>query len=158
MNYYLLRQDISVPEKWVLGDVRHVNNWNFIDPPVNFMEPGTYALDVRFDGREVDYSLAGYASVPVLSLKAYKALSGLPEVDEPYCNVVFEPVRFENKKLGGVFLMIIETQFDCVDEKIQVIKNLRLMILSGRIWRVNIRHSPILLLILRKSAISIFLE
>jgi len=54
--------------------------------------------------------------------------------------------------------MIIETQFDCVDEKIQVIKNLRLMILSGRIWRVNIRHSPILLLILRKSAISIFLE
>ncbi|MCE4056167.1 imm11 family protein [Pseudomonas sp. Au-Pse12] len=118
MNYYLLRQDVLVPEKWVLGDVRHVNNWNFIDPPVNFMEPGAYALDVRFDGCEVDYSLAGYASVPVLSLKAYKALSGLPEVDEPYCNVVFEPVRFENKKVREeYFLMIIETQFDCVDEK-----------------------------------------
>lgn len=92
---------MSVPEKWVLGDVRNVNNWNFIELSVNLMGPGTYGLYLRFDGCEVDYSLAGYASVPVLSLKEYKALSGLPEVDEPYCNVVFESVRFEKKEVGG---------------------------------------------------------
>jgi hypothetical protein len=66
MRYYLMRQDITVCDRWVLGDVHHVDNWHFSDPPVNFMEPGTYTLDVRFDGKEVDYSLAGYASVPVL--------------------------------------------------------------------------------------------
>lgn len=123
MRYYLLRQDVAVPGKWVLGDVRHVNNWFCIEPPVNFMEPGTYTLDVRFDGGEVDYSLAGYASVPVVSSKACTALSGLPEVDEPYCHVVFEPVRIENKAVRqAYFLMIIETQIECVDEKKSVYK------------------------------------
>ncbi|WP_065880562.1 imm11 family protein [Pseudomonas sp. 24 E 1] len=118
MKYYWLRQDMMMADKWTLGDVRHVNNWHFREPPVNFMEPGTYTLDVRFESAEADYSLAGYASVPVLSSKACQALSGLPEVDEPYCNVVFEPVLIANKEVRGTyFLMIIETQIDCVDEQ-----------------------------------------
>lgn len=119
MKYYLLRQDLSLAEKWVLGDVRHVDNWKFCDPPVNFMEPGRYTLDIRFDGVEVDYSLAGYASVPVLSERARDSLIGLPEVDQPYQNVVFEPVDIEGKQVSkNYFLMIIETQIDCVDEEI----------------------------------------
>lgn len=118
MKYYLLRQDFSIPEKWVLGDVRHVDNWNFSNPPVNFMEPGRYTLDVRFEGVETDYSVAGYASVPVLSEKARNSLVGLPEVDQPYQNVVFEPVEIEGKQVfQNYFLMIIETQIDCVDEE-----------------------------------------
>ncbi|WP_236215190.1 imm11 family protein [Metapseudomonas otitidis] len=118
MKYYLLRQDNEILYKWVLGDVRYVNNWHFSNPPVNFMEPGRYTLDVRFDGDEVDYSLAGYASVPVLSAKACGALSGLPEIDEPYRNVVFEPVEIEGKHvIQDYFLMIVETQIDCVDEE-----------------------------------------
>ena len=56
-----MRQDITVCDRWVLGDVNHVDNQNFSDPPVNFMEPGTYTHDVRFDDKEFDYSLAGYA-------------------------------------------------------------------------------------------------
>lgn len=119
MKYYLLRQDLSLSEKWVLGDVRHVDNWKFSDPPVNFMEPGRYTLDVRFDGVEVDCSLAGYASVPVLSERARDSLIGLPEVDQPYQNVVFEPVDIEGKQVSkNYFLMIIETQIDCVDEEL----------------------------------------
>lgn len=117
MNYYLLRQDISVPEKWVLGDVRHVDNWHFSNPPVNFMEPGRYTLDVRSDGREIDYSLAGYASVPVLSEKARNSLVGLADLDQPYEHVVFEPLDIDGKEVTQrYFLMIIETQIDCVDE------------------------------------------
>ncbi|GLH47039.1 hypothetical protein RS3R2_07190 [Pseudomonas lactis] len=73
------------------------------------MEPGTYTLDVRFDGKEVDYSLAGYASVPVLSERAKNSLAGLPEIDEPYQHVVFEPVKINNKVVcQSCFLMIIE--------------------------------------------------
>ncbi|SUC82804.1 Uncharacterised protein [Pannonibacter phragmitetus] len=117
MKYYILRQDVSISDKWVLGDVRHVDNWNFSNPPVNFMEPGRYTIDVRFDGNEVDYSLAGYASAPVLSAKACDALAGLSEIDEPYRNVVFAPVQIEGKQTSqDYFLMIIETQIDCVDE------------------------------------------
>lgn len=104
-----------------MGDVRKVSNWNFIKLSVNLVEPEKYGLYLRFNGCEVDYSLAGYASVPVLSLKAYKALSGLPEVDEPYCNVIYESVRFEKKEVRGcVFLMIIETQFYCIDEEVRL--------------------------------------
>ncbi|WLI06913.1 hypothetical protein PSH66_00870 [Pseudomonas sp. FP597] len=118
MKYYLMRQDVTVCDKWKLGGVHHVNNWHFSDPPVNFMEAGTYTLDVKVDGKEVDYSLAGYASVPVLSEKARNSLAGLQEVDEPYRNVVFAPVEINNKKVcHNYFLMIIETQIDCVDEK-----------------------------------------
>nr|WP_312971379.1 DUF1629 domain-containing protein [Pseudomonas sp.] len=118
MKYYLLRQDVAVPGKWVLGDVRHVDNWHFTNPPVSFMEPGRYALDIRLDGEEVDYSLAGYASAPVLSAKACGALAGLPEIDELYRNVVFEPVQIEGKQVfQDYFLMIVETQIDCVDEE-----------------------------------------
>lgn len=119
MKYYLLRQDLSLFENWVLGDVRHVDNWNFSNPPVNFMEPCSYTLDVRFDGIEVDYSLAGYASVPVLSERARNSLVGLSEVDQPYHNVVFEPVDIEGKQVAqNYFIMIIETQVDCVDEEL----------------------------------------
>ncbi|MCO7573528.1 hypothetical protein NJH78_26410 [Pseudomonas chlororaphis] len=121
MKYYLLRQDLSLSEKWVLGDVRHVDNWKFSAPAVNFMEPGRYTLDIRFDGVEVDYSLAGYASVPVLSERARDSLIGLPEVDQPYQNVVFEPVDIEGKQVSkNYFLMIIETQIDCVDEELSM--------------------------------------
>lgn len=118
MKYYLLRQDVSVNNKWILDCIRHVDNWLFIDPPVNFMEPGGYTLDVRFEGVEVDYSLAGYASVPVLSGKACDALSGLDEIDEPYRHVVFAPVEIEGGSVSQeYFLMIIETHIDCVDEE-----------------------------------------
>lgn len=117
MRYYLLRQDVAVSGKWALGDIRHADNWKFSDPPVNFMEPGEYVLDVRFDGLELDYSLAGYASVPVLSRKARDSLVGLPDVDEPYMHVVLEPVAIEGKEVSSdYYLMVIESQVECVDE------------------------------------------
>ncbi|WP_349657514.1 DUF1629 domain-containing protein [Xanthomonas sp. 10-10] len=118
MKYYLMWQDVEIKGKWILGDIGYVNNWNFIDPSVNFMEPGGYSSKVRFDGAEVDYSLAGYASVPVLSEKAVISLMGLSEIDEPYRNVVFAPLDIEKKVLKqNYFAMIIETQIDCVDEE-----------------------------------------
>lgn len=32
MKYYLLREDVQFPERWYLGDIKHCNNWLFIDP------------------------------------------------------------------------------------------------------------------------------
>ncbi|KRG74225.1 hypothetical protein ABB30_14520 [Stenotrophomonas ginsengisoli] len=117
MNYYLLRQDMDIPDRWVLGAVRHVDNWLFRDPPVEFMEPGSYSVDVHFPGRQVDFSLAGYADVPVLSEKACDALCGLAEVDEPYRNVVFQRVEVVGAvSENNYFVMTIETQVDCIDQ------------------------------------------
>jgi hypothetical protein len=50
--------------------------------------------------------------------EAKNSLAGLPEIDEPYQYVVFDPVNINNKGVcQSYFLMIIETQIDCVDEK-----------------------------------------
>lgn len=117
MNYYRIRPDLKVAQRWVLGDVRHIDNWLLIDPPVNFMEPGRYALDVAHVGCETDYTLAGYASAPVVSRKFLDALSGLPDVDAAYEHVVFEPVLIEGQDVvHEYYLMIVETQIDCLDE------------------------------------------
>ncbi|WP_372362924.1 hypothetical protein ACCQ10_09545 [Xanthomonas sp. NCPPB 1325] len=55
----------------------------------------------------MDFSLAGYASVPVVGDKVVMSLTGPPEVDELYSNV-FAPVEIENRSLGGgnYFIMI----------------------------------------------------
>ncbi|MCK6263678.1 hypothetical protein KP803_10375 [Vibrio sp. ZSDE26] len=109
---------MEFPEKWFLGDIRYVDNWLFRDPPVEFMEPGNFTLDLKFDGKEVDYTLAGYASVPVVSSRIKEALKGIDEVDEPYQNIVFESVNIEGKNTEQkYFVMIIESQMDCVDEE-----------------------------------------
>ncbi|RTQ90136.1 MULTISPECIES: imm11 family protein [Stenotrophomonas] len=117
MNYFRLRPCIGVGNKWVLGDVDHVDNWLFIQPPVNFMEPGRYSLQVKHDGAQRDFSLAGYASVPIVSARFRNALEGLPEVDEPHANTVMEPVVIEGQRArGSYFVLIVETCVDCVDE------------------------------------------
>ena len=117
MKYFRIRPDMSIAERWTLGNINHVDNWLFIDPPVNFMEPGTYSLDLVNCGVEVDYSLAGYASVPVVSARFRDALVGLPEFDEPYMNVVVEPLIIEGQNVRGEYsVLIVETRVDCVDE------------------------------------------
>ena len=94
-----------------------MDNWLFSDPPVDFMEPCNYIAEVDQDGRELDFTTSGYADVPVVSEKVKEALSGLPEIDEPYKHVVLEPVRFTSETVRNkYFVMIIETQLDCVDE------------------------------------------
>ncbi|WP_198338266.1 imm11 family protein [Labrenzia sp. VG12] len=95
-----------------------VDNWLLCDPTPYFMEPGEYTIDVIQDGEELDSNESAAFGVPVLSIKAKNSLIGLPEVDEPYYHVVLEPVKIENKQVDqDHFVMIIETQIDCVDEE-----------------------------------------
>ncbi len=118
MTYYLLRQDTSIRDRWVLGPVRNVDNWRLIAPPVELMEPGGYTVDVRQEGVEVDYTLAGYAGAPVLSAKACAALAGLAEVDVPHRHVVLAPLVVVGRHSQQTCaLMIVETRLDCVDER-----------------------------------------
>lgn len=117
MKYYLLRDDLELPSRWFLGDIRNVDNWGFSDPAPYFMEPAIYTLDVYRKGTAMDYTATEAFGVPVLSRKAKDALSGLPEIDEPYYHTVLEPVNVEGMPVEqDYFVMVIETQIDCVDE------------------------------------------
>lgn len=117
MKYFQVWPDMNVIGRWILGDVRHLNNWDLIKPPNWLMEPGHFQLDVTQQGHEMDYSFAGYACVTVVSDAFRTALAGLPEVDEPYRSVVMESVSINGQEVGGsYFLLIVETRLDCIDE------------------------------------------
>lgn len=125
MKYYLLRDDMwqdSSSNRWIFDHLKYptnTGNFEFIDPPVEYMEPCTYPIDIFRDGFETDFSFTMDAgNIPILSQKAKDALTGLAEVDELYSHVVLEPVSIENRDVSGsYYVMIIETQLDCVDEK-----------------------------------------
>ncbi|WP_440784717.1 hypothetical protein ACTACU_01135 [Pseudomonas syringae] len=115
MKYYLLREDTSLSNRWYLGDIKHCNNWFFTDPPAEYMEPCTYEVETQSYGIALDFSLAGYASVPILSEKAKKSLVGISDFDEPFRNVVLEHAKIAGHQ-DGFYVMIVETQLDCIDE------------------------------------------
>lgn len=136
MKYYLIRDDVRLdegPEKrWKFDRfwfgaldekgnmvVDSTDNWNFIDPTVGEMEPCTYPINLHRDGIKTDFNFTmDVDSIPILSEKAKNALAGLPEIDKPYCHVVLEPVEIDNKNVAGnYYVMIIETQIDCIDEE-----------------------------------------
>lgn len=117
MKYYRLRDDINFSSRWYLGDVQHVDNWLYRNPPVDFMEPGRGSLEIYQDGKEMDFTLTERYAVPIISGDFVEALSGLDEVDKPYHYVVFNEVEILDKPVSkSYFAMIIETQLDCVDE------------------------------------------
>lgn len=117
MKYYLLKDQIDYPGRWYLGAILHVNNWNFLDPPVEFMEPCRYATSVYRDGVATDFTLNEAFGVPVVSSKFFAALKDLEEVKEDYYHVVFQPTDIEGSSVAEDFyIMVVETQYDCVDE------------------------------------------
>lgn len=116
MKYFRIHPDVAMRERWILGDIRYADNWSFLDPPVERMEPCCYALDLLFDGVAVDFTVAGSASVPIVSARLCDALAGLPEIEELYMNTVMEPVSVEGASGDAeYFAMIVESKFDCID-------------------------------------------
>ncbi|MCY9844854.1 imm11 family protein [Vibrio caribbeanicus] len=117
MKYYRLRDDINFSKRWYLGDIQHVDNWLYRDPPVEFMEPGRGHIEVYQSGEEMDFTLTERYAVPIVSKKFFEALVGLEEIDKPYRHVVFNQVDIVDRpSLETYFAMVIETQQDCVDE------------------------------------------
>ena len=117
MNYYLLRDDPHVSCRWQLGTIEHLDNWRLLKPDPVDMEPGRYHLQMRSPGVPLDYTHTLLYGLPVLSDTARDALLGLPEVDEPYANVVMQPLEIDGGPWrNDYFLMVVETRLDCVDE------------------------------------------
>ena len=125
MRYYLLQDNMWLDEsvnRWIFDSFKYPTdkaNMEFVDPPVEYMEPCTYSIDLYRDGKTTDFSFTmDSGNIPILSEKAKNALSGLSEVEEPYKHVVIEPIKIDNKIVkDNYYVMIIETQIDCVDEQ-----------------------------------------
>lgn len=117
MKYYLLSDQIEYPGRWYLGAVRHVNNWSFLDPSVEFMEPCRYSTSVYKNGEATDFTVNEAFGVPIVSKKFFATLTELDEVKEDYYHVVFQPTDIEGSTISDDFyIMVVETQYDCVDE------------------------------------------
>ncbi len=124
MRYYLIQDDMWLDEssdRWIFDRLKHEGpsaNYEYVDPPAEFMEPCIYPVDLYRIGKATDFSFTmDSGNIPIVSEKVVLALKGLKEIDEPYRFVVFERVEVENYKITDpYFVMIIETQLDCVDE------------------------------------------
>ena len=123
MNYYILRDDMQLYEtsnRWMFSNFKYATprtNRGFVNPPTEYMEPRTYPIDLFQDGVETDFNFTRVHGIPILSEKAKKALAGLPEIEEPRRHVVIEPVWIDNREVvSNYYVMIVETQIDCVDE------------------------------------------
>jgi len=117
MKYYRLRDDINVPGRWYLGDIMHVDNWLYRNPPIDFMESSMSTMKLYKDGDEIDFTLTERYSVPIVSEDFVFALAGIEEVDQPFRGVIFNEVSIVGKSsFKKYFTMAIETQVDCIDE------------------------------------------
>ena len=86
MKYYLLRDDMWLDEsadRWIFDRLKYETdkgNLEFVDPPLEYMEPCTYPIDLHRAGRETDFSFTmDSGNIPILSKKAKSALDGLPK-------------------------------------------------------------------------------
>jgi hypothetical protein len=116
-SYYRLVQDTGVKNRWLLGDILNVNNWELLKPSNLFMEPCRYQIIMDSDGVETDYTASLVYGVPIISEKFRSLITDLPDMSRPYKGVVTEPVIVLEKETGNqYFVMITETAYDCVDE------------------------------------------
>lgn len=89
MKYHVLFIDLEDSDAWVLGDILRSDlspgeNWRFVQPPmipldsplrVSAADP--YKVELENAGLPVDYTIAGYANVPIASLKVARCLKGV---------------------------------------------------------------------------------
>lgn len=117
--YYRLVQDTSVKNRWLLGEIQYVNNWEFLQPSVIFMEPCRYQISMESDGIETDYTASLVYGVPIISNQFRSLILDLPDMSHPCRGVVTEPVVVLGKESGNqYFVMITDTFYDCIDENL----------------------------------------
>lgn len=89
MQYFELSINLLDQKAWHLGDISREDlaageNWRFVQPPMVPMDSplrtngqGPFKTVLKNNGKPKDYSIAGYASVPIVKFKVTKCLDGL---------------------------------------------------------------------------------
>lgn len=108
MIYYRLKDNVEYPNRWYLGDILDVNNWDLAsDVPEIDRE---LEIELYQDGEEMDFTLSEVYGIPVVSRKVKKEL-------ECYSEVRFIPLLLEGVESGQYFAMVTKSVVECVDEE-----------------------------------------
>ena len=108
MNYYRLRDDVDYPNRWHLGDILDVNNWELLRAAPEIDR--NLEMEIYQDGDEMDFTLSEVYGIPIVSRKIKQELECFPEVK-------FIPVFLERAGGGEYFAMVIQPAVECVDEE-----------------------------------------
>jgi hypothetical protein len=115
LNYWRLLDDIhNFPARWQLGDIHGLNNWSFVYPKNESQESRIsdtrLSVEIAKDGDPLDYTMAGYAFVPVVSGKAADILEKVGGVE------FYEIDLPSSVELSGYKIMRVLNSVDCLDE------------------------------------------
>lgn len=119
MRYFRLSVDLQDHDAWYLGAISETDNWRFVRPPMIPMDSPLrdtagrpYKTVLKQNGKATDYTLAGYASVPIVSFKVLRALSGL----DGFTGFPVDIEGFAQRDLYNIVHFWDEV--DCVDEEL----------------------------------------
>ncbi|WP_447971505.1 hypothetical protein [Nitrospira sp. M1] len=90
MKFYRLKDDVHYPNRWYLGDILEVDNWQLKNsaPEINII----LDMEVYQDGEEMDITLSEVYGVPIVSQKVKDKLS-------IYQELAFLPVNILKKSV-----------------------------------------------------------
>jgi len=115
MKFFRLLDDLEFPDRWYLSTVSDADNWRLARPPVLGMgdplRDQVLKVELRKSGIPLDYSLAGYAGVPVVSFEALHAISGL----DGFTAIPAKIGGFQQKT--SYYILHFWDEADCVDER-----------------------------------------
>lgn len=108
MKYYRLQDDIDYPNRWYLGDVLGVDNWELSH---SISEVGrVLSVELYQSGNEMDYTYTEVYGLPVVSDKVRMGFSDCAGLK--FVPVVIDEV-FNDVKY---YVMVILDNVECVDE------------------------------------------
>ena len=109
MSYYRLKDDIKYPNRWCLGDISEVDNWDLLSKLPDLKR--NLEIELYEEGEEMDFTLSEVYSIPIVSDKVKRELDCFPEV-------AFLPLTVKRAvSQKPYFAMIVKKALECVDER-----------------------------------------
>ncbi|MPV86499.1 imm11 family protein [Ostreibacterium oceani] len=108
MKYFELNDDINFPNRWYLGDISEVDNWELSTS----IPEGTVSLNIEIvrNGEEMDFTFTEAYGVPVVSLKVKEALDGIQGIN-------FIPLQVLGRQCSTKYFVLVTNEIvECVDE------------------------------------------
>ena len=108
MKYFELNDDIKFPNRWYLGDISKVDNWEL--STMVSADISNLNVELVRDGDEMDFTFTEVYRVPVVSKKVRDILEDIDEI-------AFIPVWVKGKiSTTEYFIMVTNEMVECVDE------------------------------------------
>ena len=108
MNFYRLSDDIDFPNRWYLGDVSFVDNWQLLSCVDSELE---YQVQLWRVGEPMDFTCNEAYGVCIVSSSFKEALVGINGVNFAKANII---EASSNKQF---YVMSVTNEIECIDEE-----------------------------------------